>query len=649
MNFNNQTNEGCPSPLLPSNGKELDTCFNDCCLPCPFPDNFYRTGTLDRAYKIFSSLGIVSFFLMLFLAVNFMMLPSAKRNPTTKQILLPFALSVCIFTFEGFFTVQQQESQCHSEIEQATIHNNGYCATQAFFELSGAYAIACWSSLLIVHLHLLSVWRCEVITRNIKFFHVIIWTIVILSGVIPMSLDTIASGNICFLDRSANSAFYYPLSFIYVVFILHLATCIYMANITIRANWRSDPHVDVVSSVRLSLTEAQRTILHVKTILRMQWRAIIGGLLMIALYLFDMIYFVHLYPTKIDTSSDWYLSWRDCIYENHSQDECVSKVSGFLPSYSIKIFMLFINRCAGIVIFIIFAAKKGFLTELYQVITGQYSSNAGSRRYNPSFASFGDYNIRPRSVTPNEKRNTNSQLATPELALTSSSLSSSKNSNTLPLLQITLPPLQFDEISNILGPPPRSSTRSSSPTPTDRSFTQTSSISAPFSPKSPNRMSFPIETLSGSTRSSISSDHTSLSNDQFSPVLLTPFKMHNLHAPSMARASFGIADSPPSGVKRVSFASSQNTIESNDDVHASDESKKRHFIDITEMIQSDVPTSFKTINEEQGETEKDRGERTLTFGLEEEKKWDECLQRMLDEAAEKAAEKTVTIHIPDDY
>ena len=49
--------------------------------------------------------------------------------------------------------------QCFSDVEQATIHNNKLCATQAFFELSGAYAVALWASVLIINLHMVSKWK----------------------------------------------------------------------------------------------------------------------------------------------------------------------------------------------------------------------------------------------------------------------------------------------------------------------------------------------------------------------------------------------------------------------------------------------------------------------------------------------------------
>ncbi|CAG8505136.1 10447_t:CDS:2 [Ambispora gerdemannii] len=530
----NNTDGKCPGPLLPSYGKNLDNCLDDCCLPCPFPNNFYQEGALDRAYKIFSSLGIISFFLMLFLAVTFIVLPSAKRNPTTKQLLLPFVLSVCIFTFEGFFTVQQRKSQ-----------------------------------------------------------------------------------------------------------------------ISIRANWRSESHVKD-SNIRSSMTETQRKFSEIKMIFMMQWRALLGGLLMLVLYLFDSIYFVHLYPTRIDTSEDWFLSWRDCIY-NNSQDECASKASGHLPSYSVAIFMLFLNRCAGILIFIIFAAKKGFLTEIYQVITGQPPSSnlVGSRsvgRHSTTLV-INDSNSRPRSIALSEKRISSFHWGTSEPAPIPLSLSTRKITDNIALQQIQtkLPaPLPFDEISNNLGPPPRSplnsktyslndSTRSNSPTPTHGSCARASSTIIPISPKSPNRMSFPIENppeISHSSRSSVSSGHNS-SNDQSTPEWLTPFKSHNLHAPSMARASFGLVDSPPDSagdIRHISITGpvSQKTIESHENLHVPDKdtnTRSSEIIDVHLEIQSDASTSFKSnderdLKENEEEIKKDDGERTLTFGHEEEEIWD---------------------------
>ena len=105
----------CPSPLIIKQSDFLnDTsqiCFNDCCLPCPFVNNFYGENKIKNTYENFAIVGIISFFLMILLVVFFVKLPSQKQNPISKQILLPLAISVMWFEGSEFFTLFQQKTQ----------------------------------------------------------------------------------------------------------------------------------------------------------------------------------------------------------------------------------------------------------------------------------------------------------------------------------------------------------------------------------------------------------------------------------------------------------------------------------------------------------------------------------------------------------
>src|ERR1043165_829664 len=86
----------CPSPLTVWKGpiKENQICLNNCCLACPFANNFYPENKIKRTYQIFAIMGIFSFFLTIVLCTIFIVLPSQRQNPLTKLILLPLALSV---------------------------------------------------------------------------------------------------------------------------------------------------------------------------------------------------------------------------------------------------------------------------------------------------------------------------------------------------------------------------------------------------------------------------------------------------------------------------------------------------------------------------------------------------------------------------
>jgi len=110
----NVSSSYCPPTLIydpEGSAKPNVQCLDDCCLPCPHYNNFYEEGKLELLFTTLGCIGIIGFFLMLFLVLTFIVLPSTKNNPVIKKILLPFALSVLLFSAADFFSVDQESTQ----------------------------------------------------------------------------------------------------------------------------------------------------------------------------------------------------------------------------------------------------------------------------------------------------------------------------------------------------------------------------------------------------------------------------------------------------------------------------------------------------------------------------------------------------------
>ncbi|RGB38269.1 hypothetical protein C1646_755888 [Rhizophagus diaphanus] len=346
--------DNCPSPLIARdpNGRidASQNCVNDCCLACPFPNNFYEEGKLDFIYK-------------------------------TKLMLFPLALSVMCFEGAEFFTINQKQSQCVDPITPADSRNNAYCAIQAFFTLAGSCAIACYSSLLMTHLHLVSVWRVDFITKKIIGFHAIIFGGSLAAFIIPYLTHNIQSSNICFISLDSAPAYFYFLFFIYIAFVAHLTTFIYMAHITIKSNRRYS--VASTISKRTTIIEARRQLNHLNAVFKMQWRALLGALLMLIIYVLNWHFYIFGLRVLAESTltSEWIIKWVLCLKEQGSQSICANIIKEYIPSYSYIITLLFFNRTAGILIFIIFAAKKSVVLEVYDLIRGK-----NPREMNPNLS-----------------------------------------------------------------------------------------------------------------------------------------------------------------------------------------------------------------------------------------------------------------------
>ncbi|GES82804.1 hypothetical protein GLOIN_2v1861514 [Rhizophagus clarus] len=367
--------DDCPPPLIVRDSNVhtygFRDCLNDCCLACPFANNFYEENKLDITYKSFAIFGIISFFLMILLGIFFIVLPSQKQNHLSKLILLPLALSVMCFEGAEFFTLNQKQSQCADSITPANSNNNARCAVQAFFTLAGSCAIACYSSLLMTHLHLVSVWRNEFITKHIGYFHALIFGGSLAAFVVPYITHNIQATNICFISLDSAPAYFYFLFFIYIAFAAHLTTLIHMAHITIKSNRRYS--LSSAMSKRTTIIEAQRQLNRLNAIFKMQWRALLGALLMLIIYVLNWHFYVFglRVLTKSVLTNEWVVKWIQCLKDHKSQSICAHTIETFIPSYNYILTLLFFNRTAGILIFIIFAAKRTVLLEVYDLIRGK--------------------------------------------------------------------------------------------------------------------------------------------------------------------------------------------------------------------------------------------------------------------------------------
>ncbi|CAG8485671.1 1506_t:CDS:2 [Paraglomus occultum] len=307
---------------------------------------------------------------MVFLIASYVFLPSLNANLTTRKVLIPFAFSVLLFSATDFFTIQQKRSQCVNPIQQATISDNRLCLIQSFLALGGAYALACWSALVIVHLHFLSVWRSKFIIVHIRSFHIAIWSISILATIIPIVTHHVASGNICFITPEASPMFYFPLSFIYVAFAVHVATVIYIANVTLKV-WDEDSKESNIAQ-RALVNESQRTLIYAREMVRLQWRALAGAFLMVTVYTTAWTFFTFKYKLP-DFKAQWFEGWLQCL-ETGTQTSCSSISAPYFPKFSLIIWLLLIKRCVGIFIFIILAAKKSTFRGWIEVLRGNSKS-----------------------------------------------------------------------------------------------------------------------------------------------------------------------------------------------------------------------------------------------------------------------------------
>ena len=127
--------EGCPFPLisLKSTGlSKTDTslCLNEnCCLPCPIANNFYKENQIDMVFHVLSAVRVISFIAVLVIVASYIVLPNKRENSAI--IVLCFNISLLIFTGVTFFYIgNARKIQCANSVSQATIKNSTLCGIQ---------------------------------------------------------------------------------------------------------------------------------------------------------------------------------------------------------------------------------------------------------------------------------------------------------------------------------------------------------------------------------------------------------------------------------------------------------------------------------------------------------------------------------------
>ncbi|CAG8485694.1 1507_t:CDS:2 [Paraglomus occultum] len=308
----------------------------------------------------FGILGILATVLMVFLIASYMYLPSLHDSVTTKKILIPFALSVIVFSATDFFTVHQERTQLTSDVVVTIRYST------ALFALGGAYALAGWSSLLFVHLHLLSVWRSTFITNHIIGFHIIIWAISLLAMILPVVTNNVSSGNTCFITPEKGAIYYIPMSFIYIAFILHVFTFGYITNVVLKAGGDGDKRHKtrgLTSNDNLKVDNS------LKKVFRLQWRALVGVFLMLLIYVTAWVFYT--FKNNVPNLGDpWFEEWVQCL-ETGTQTSCSSISAPHFPSFFLLVILLFTNRCVGIFIFLLLAAKKAIFYEWAEMLSNK--------------------------------------------------------------------------------------------------------------------------------------------------------------------------------------------------------------------------------------------------------------------------------------
>ncbi|CAJ0762030.1 18903_t:CDS:2, partial [Entrophospora sp. SA101] len=281
-------------------------CVGGCCVKCPQTYSVYPDGWLEKGFAVTQSFRVVSAVLALIMSISYILLPGKRTHPG----LLILFTSIAIFIFSSlvFFSIgDPKKIQCVNDIDPSTQSNNILCAIQGALIIFASFATTMWVGIIIVNLHIHTVWSSNCVGKRYIILHLLGWGIPAFFTVIALATSSVnyEFATLCFIKEE---------------------------NATDRR--------DVLQAVKI------------------QWRALLLSIILVLTVIFYWIfYFIELNRIASGPdNSDFKDKWIQCIQSGNGQDKCYYEVSlDRMPPYSLLMLVELLPSLIGIWLFVIFA------------------------------------------------------------------------------------------------------------------------------------------------------------------------------------------------------------------------------------------------------------------------------------------------------
>ncbi|CAO3572253.1 unnamed protein product [Mortierella alpina] len=399
----------CPGPLIPNTlNLSSATCHGPCCLKCPSVESFYEPGTMHQVLSAAYITRQFSLACAVFMTISYLVLPGKRSQPHISVLFLNISLSLW---FASFDIMRGDSNACLNDFEESTGHNSKLCGAQGVLIIYLTHTSALWCTLLIYKLHLLAVWRSDIIDRYYAWLTGFCW-IFPLAFAIPIAAKNLSRyagiGSTCLVsNENLNTYLFYPLAvYIYPAMLLHACTVAKMVHLAVLSSKIDTGISQLSTSARMKRT----TTMQAKRLLRGQWRpALMLGITMSSLTVFWLFYYIEarrIADVTFDTR--WFQDWLTCVFSNSAkglssfdtQTLCAREYASHLPSIPWFATAEILHAIIGIVVALVFVAKAEFWSEWSFLLSNIFSRGKlgrGSRGFrSPPSATSNNYNHNPR-------------------------------------------------------------------------------------------------------------------------------------------------------------------------------------------------------------------------------------------------------------
>ncbi|CAJ0639509.1 13094_t:CDS:2 [Entrophospora sp. SA101] len=236
-------------------------CVGGCCVKCPQTYSVYPDGWLEKGFAVTQSFRVVSAVLALIMSISYILLPGKRTHPgllilftsiaififsslvffsigdpkkiqcvndidpisavlalimSISYILLPgkrthpglliLFTSIAIFIFSSlvFFSIgDPKKIQCVNDIDPSTQSNNILCAIQGALIIFASFATTMWVGIIIVNLHIHTVWSSNCVGKRYIILHLLGWGIPAFFTVIALATSSVnyEFATLCFIKE----------------------------------------------------------------------------------------------------------------------------------------------------------------------------------------------------------------------------------------------------------------------------------------------------------------------------------------------------------------------------------------------------------------------------------------------------------------
>ncbi|KAI7851009.1 hypothetical protein BDC45DRAFT_516946 [Circinella umbellata] len=355
-------------------------CKFGCCIPCPAQNYFFKEGYPEKGFLATDIIRIVSAVLSFFVFISYLVLPDKKRHPTI--IILFISGCLLVFNAVAFFSISDPKKlQCASDgIRQSTQDNNVLCAVQGALLLFSSMGSTMWCTVMILNLHLHTVWNNNFLMDKYIILNVICWGAAGIIMGVSLGLHAIKFefANLCLLEVDLiMKIFFYPMAAIVLpAFIVHFGTFIYIGRVAMRSGMEADMAQSLSASGGTGSTNSQQTKSHIRrhrhavAAVKIQWRPLMLASLMVIsvvfYWLFYMIQINKMMGLKREPTAMY--EWIGCMLNPDThQNDCSHILKDYLPPFPLMITAEVLVSVLGISLFLNFV-KRSLLQEWNDLI-----------------------------------------------------------------------------------------------------------------------------------------------------------------------------------------------------------------------------------------------------------------------------------------